>query len=150
MTMIRGEDYNEILRQLEDVIKITNFKRVLRCPNSRTRPGIGLIGSYKWSFQIIQIDFSWGMILGQVIVILGAWFSLLQSISPTHSNPILGKIFSVVLANVFATIAFALLLLLFSAFLRGKLSLFWAHWILISMAFITSLPRGGLLHIGPR
>lgn len=59
MTMVQSNNYDEILRQLEEAIQSVGSTTRLLKSNSRTRPGIGLIASYKRRFQSIQIGFSW-------------------------------------------------------------------------------------------
>ena len=144
MTMVQSNNYCEILYQLEEAIQDTGKTSRLLKSNSRTRPGIGLIASYKRRFQSIQIDFSWGIIWGQTIVALGAWYTLLRTLSPQNAETLLADIISLAFQNssiIFLTLSAVLLLPLLMAFTRGKLSLFWGQ---------LDFDLNGVCHIAPK
>ena len=141
MTMIQSNNYDKILCQLEAAIQDAGSTSRLLKSNSRTRPSIGLVASYKRRFQSIQIDFSWGIILGQTIVALGAWYTLLRTLVPKNAEALLADILSLVSQNFSITLALALLLPLLTAFWRGKLSLFWGQ---------LDFDLNGVYHIAPK
>ena len=141
MTMVQSNNYDEILRQLEEVIQDVGSTSVLWESNSRTRPGIGLIATYKRRFQSIQIDFSWGIILEQTVAALGVWYALLSIFTPMNADVILIAIRSLVSQNLSAALAVVLALPLLTAFIRGKLSLFWGQ---------LDFDLNGVYHIMPK
>ena len=141
MTLVQSNNYCEILRQLEEAIQDVGSTNRLLESNSRTRPGIGLIASYKRRCQSIQIDFSWGMILGQTVASLGAWYMLLHTLAPKNTEGILANILSLISTNFNLTLAIVLSLPLLTAFSRGKLSLFWGQ---------LDFDLNGVYHIAPK
>ena len=141
MTMVQSNNYNEIVHQLEKAIPGVGSTSVLLEANSRTRPGIGLVASYKRRFQSIQIDFSWGIILGQKIAALGAWYTLLLAFTPKNEEALLVDIHFLASQNLIITSAVVLSLPLLTAFMRGKLSLFWGQ---------LDFDLNGVYHIAPK
>ncbi len=141
MTMVQSNNYDEIVRQLEEAIPGVDSTSVLLKANSRTRPGIGLVASYKRRFQSIQIDFSWGIIIGQTIAAFGAWYTLLLAFVPRNEEALLVDIHFLASQNISITSAVVLSLPLLTAFMRGKLSLFWGQ---------LNFDLNGVYHIAPK
>lgn len=146
--IVNGDNYKKLLLQLEDRGKSVD-PDVLLPPDPKIRPGIGLIAIYHRQFQTVAIEFSWGVHIGQMILTLSAWYTLLSALTQDSEKTIKEflqifyidtNILSPLQSSIIAVCVLSLLVF-FTAFLRGKLSMFPDR---------LALDLNGIYHVSPR
>ena len=148
MEIIKEEVFYTLMKQMKDKSKKI-YPDLLICPKPGTRPGIGLVARGNRIGQTVTVGFSWGLHMGQLILTLSAGFALFNNLFPGSVTKFIndlraffgiGADAGLPLWSWILIVAFWVLLVIFTAFLRGKLSMFPGR---------LSLDLNGLSHISP-